>query len=285
MLTIGHKWREKTETIAATTLQTIDVSTLMPRHAVALWTFILTGANNGVGGTGVDRYEMKLGTGLYLQMTAAEMVALLEYLFSRYGGDIPATTDLTWCLPFHLMNILIVDLAANGMLPEVGLPSGSDKIVQAFLNAANSSAGLLTLGWIKSYREPTHVPFLIGHTVTGLTASVDNQTYKLPWLALPTAGFFITGGSTDFTRIKFYNDNEKGVSEELFDLTYDQILALTQPYLVTDAPGTFPVIFGRTIIPRNAYIIVNVGAGYAGSERFLPIQFIPSGAGIPGLPQ
>lgn len=284
MITAGHKFREKTETILATTAQTVDFSTLMPRHAVALLSFILTGANNSLDGSGVDRYEMKLGTGLFLQMNPEELQGLLEYLFSRYGGDLPAAADLTWILPFHLMNILIVDLAANGMLPEVGLPSGSDKIVQIFENAANSSAGTATLGWIKSFREPTHVPFLVGHTVSGLTASVNNQIYKMPWLALPTAGFLLNAGSTDFTRIRLHNEDEKGVDQEIFDLTYDQIVAMTQPYLATDAPAVVPVIFGRTLIPRNMYMIVDVGAGYAGTERLVPLQFIPAGGGIPGLP-
>lgn len=285
MITVGHKWREKTETVAATTLQTIDFSTLMPEYAVSAFTFVVTGANNSFGGAGVDSYLAKLGTGTWLDIKSTELRSLLDAIFSRYGGDTPATADLNWIFPLHLMNILIPDLAVNGQMPEVGLPSDTTKIWQTFLNAVSSSAGGITIGWLKSQRVVTHIPYLQGHAVTGLAASTNNQIYKLPWQPLPTAGFTCSLGATTFSRIRLYNPNEQGVIEEVFDTKREHLLILPSPYMVVTLTDPMMIMFGKTITIRpGAYMMVDGGAGIDGTQRFVPIQFIPVASAIPGLP-
>jgi hypothetical protein len=286
MLVAGHKWREKVEAIlAATPGQVIDFSTLMPQHAVALFSFVVTGVNNGMGGTGVTKYLSKLGTGTWLDMLVIEVRCLFEFIYSRYGGDVPAAGALNWVMPLHLLNLLIPDLAVGGVMPEVGLPSNSDKIFQFFMDGVNASAGTAILGWIKSYREPTHIPYLQGHAVTGLAAGTNNQNYKLPWQPLPTAGFVTSFGATTFTRIRLYAPNEQGVVEEIFDTKREQLLALPLPYSDLSIVDPIYLNFGRTIIIRpGSYLLVDGGAGIDGTQRFVPVQFIPVGEKIQGLP-
>ena len=282
MLTIGHDYREKTEAVAGAAIETVDFSTLMPQMAVAIYTFVLTGVNNGIEGTGIDRYYSFLGTTRHWDMLAAETRALMEFLYSRLGGAAPATTDLTYPIPFHLLAMLILDLSdANGVPPEVGLPSNTDKIWQ-IVTTVNASVGVVTLGWLKSYREPTHIPYFIGHAVTGLSASVNNQPYILPWQALPTAGFISDFGATEFTRIRLYVPDDQRNPVELFDLTRDQALALAQPYSANAITDPFVLAFGRTIVPvKGSYLLIDGGAGINGTQRFVPLQFMPRGLGIP----
>ncbi len=283
MLAIGHDWNEKTEAIAAATAgQVIQHSDLMPQFAVALWTFVMAGVNNGVEGTGVEKYRMLLGTAEILNVLAAELRSLLELLYSRFGGAAPATTDLTYPVPFHLLGILFSDLTdAEGIPPEVGLPSNTDKVWQ-MITTVNSSLGTSTIGWLKSYREPTHVPYLIGHAVTGLTASVNNQPYILPWQALQTAGFILDFGATEFTRLRLYIPDDNKNPVELFDLTRDQALALQQPYSANSITDPFCLIFGRTVVPvKGSYLLIDAGAGINGTQRFVPIQVMQRGGGIP----
>jgi hypothetical protein len=286
MVIVGHKWRQKTETVAATTLQTIDFSTLMPEHEVGAFTFIVTGANNSFGGSAVDKYLSKLGTGTFLDMQAAEVRTLLEFVDARFGGIEPATNALKWALPFYLMNILIGDLSVGGVMPEVGLPPGTMKIWQTFLNAANSSAGGITIGWVKSARTVTHIPYFQGYAITGLATSKADQVYKLPWQPLPTSGLVLAWGATVFTRVRLYNPDENGVVQEVFDVQHDNVDALMLPYETEDLVDPIYIHFGRTqTIRPGAYFMLDTGAGYTdGAHRCVPIQFIPVNAGIPGLP-
>lgn len=268
----GHDFRENTETIGVAQTDPVEFNRGMPAYAIALWTIIAVGANNSLAGSGPTRYQQTLDSELVVDMTPDECRALFEFLYSRMGGIVPATSDLTWVFPLSHLSILAPQLD-NGAPPEIGYPAGSDKVFRVQLSGTNT-AGSMLLGWKKSPRPVTHSPYMVGRVISGLTANTADQQHLLTLKPLPTAGIIIKGFA-NFTRLRLYAADKEGMVQELFDAKTSQILAMLQLYneqTITD-PVFIPFDL-PTVLPKGSYILFETGAGYAGTERLTPIQFV-----------
>ncbi len=268
----GMDYRETTEAITAAQTTPVQFDRMMPKIAVALFTFILTGANNSIGGTGPSRYQLSLDNEQVIDMTPGETRALFEYIYSRLGGAVPAAADLTWCWPFYLLALLAPKLD-GGAYPEIGLPEGSDKVWRVQMTGSNSN-GAHTLGWKKSPNPVTHSPYMVGRVISGLTANTPDQEYEINWPQAPVAGIIINGFD-HFLRLKLIAADGKGNQVELCDVLNDQILQVLTPYSAQSITDPLYIPFDvPTIFPKGSLIRFNTDTDYDGTERIVPIQFV-----------
>jgi hypothetical protein len=283
---IGTKFRETPESSVDDQLTPVQFDRAMPKHAISLWTFILTAttaAENGLGGSKIGFYEQALDNELIMQMTPSETRALFEYIYSRMGGAVPATDALIWDWPFYLLAML-APMLDGGKYPEVGLPGNSDKVWRTGADGAADglSVGTFLIGWKKSMREPTHSPLMVGRVLSGMTLSTKGNLYEINWQPVPCVGFVINGFA-HFDRFKLYAADDKGEVREVADVTHDQVLALLDPYNVQSI--TDPVFIPLDqpyILNKGSYILFDTGAGYTGTERIVPIQLVPAPNAVKG---
>lgn len=270
----GCDFKEATITITGGVVQNIQHDTGIPKGALERIRFIMVGANNGVGGTGIDSYVFSLNGDEWLNILSAELRCLLEFIYSRYGGQIPATTDLTWTLPLDLFAMLLPP--EGGVMPQVGLPANTKKV---FITKGNASlsAGSSEIGWKRPNREVDYIPYLIGQVINGLAASTNDQRFELNFAQFPCVGLIMDMGTTEFTRIRFFLADKDGKTTEVSDWKNDDIQLNLQPYhvnAVTDPvflPFDYPVI-----VYPGSYLLVNTGAGYNATQRIVPVMFMPA---------
>jgi hypothetical protein len=271
----GAKYRESIENIGAAQATPLEFNKGIPGLAMALLTFLVTGtaSHNGLGGDGIDRYQIALDSDLIIDMTPSETRAMFEYLYSRMGGQVPATTAVAWDWPFYLLGLL-APMLNGGAAPVVGLPAGTDKLIRLQLNAS-SAIGTVKLGWAPSAGDVTHSPHIIGRLLSGMTAGANKDSrYEVSWQPIPTVGIIINGFN-HIDRIRMYPADANGKTSELFDMLHDQILAVLDPYNVQTLttplfiPFDVPVIFAK-----DSYILFDTNAGYDGTERILPVQLV-----------
>lgn len=270
----GTDFRKSPETIGAAQLTPVEFNRGMPKYAIALWTFVVTGANNGIAGTGIFEYEQMIDNDLTISILPAELRALFEYIYSRMGGSVPAAGMLNWHFPFYLLSMLAPKIN-GGDYPEVGLPAGTDKVWRVNLDPGGAaSAGNEFIGWKKSPRPVTHSPLMNGKALSGLNASSPDEQYEINWQPVATCGVIINGLS-HFSRIRIHAADAKGFTTQLCDITPTQILELMDPYNVqsiTDPlyiPFDVPTVFGK-----DSYILFTTTAGYTGAERIIPVQLV-----------
>jgi hypothetical protein len=268
----GFDYRKSAETILVTQTDPVEFNRGMPKYAVSLFAFVITGTDNALDGAGVDRYELNLDNDLVVSIKPEELRALFEYIYSRMGGEVPAAASLAWHIPWYLLGMLAPKID-NGNYPEVGLPAGTDKVWRVNLNAA-SDAGSYRIGWKKSAKAPTHSPLIVGRAVSGLAASSLDETYEINWQAFPTVGMIVNGFS-HFDRIRVFAADSKGFTTQLCDITPTMLLELLDPYNVqsiTDPvfiPFDVPTVFGK-----DSYILLDTKNTYDGSERIVPVQLV-----------
>lgn len=267
----GCDFKEETKTIAATTAAKPTHDTGMPEEAVEEWIMNLTGANNSIGGSAVDKYVGRINGNAYMDVDPSELRALLEYVYSRFGGSVPATSDLTWVLPFHLMSILTAGLL-DGRLGRVGLPVSDKKSFMVELNA-NSSAGAWQIGWKKAQVEPDFMLHMVGQA-TGIAASQSDKSYYLRLPQFPCVGFIVDlVSATGITRLKLV----RGQNQEIFDLEQADILSKLQPvHAVSLTDRVFIPLDEPTVFPdAGSRFVMDTGAGYAATKRIVPVLLVP----------
>lgn len=266
---LGIDFRENTIAITGGAAQNVQFDTGIPKGALAAILWIMTGANNSLAGTGVDDYVYSLDGDEYLNIKPAELRCLFEYVYSRFGGAVPATSDLTWVWPFYLLGHIFLGGAM------VGLPEKTKKVFLIRGNA-NLSAGTAEVGWMAAMREIEFCPYLVGQTINGLAASSNDQRFELNLQQFTTAGFIIDLGATEFTRIRFFLAGEDGNVREVADWKRDHILMMHQPYHAASVTDPVFLAFDTNIVIRpGSYLLMNTGAGYDGTQRITPVQFIP----------
>lgn len=268
----GMFYRETTEAIAAAQATPVQFDRMMPKIAVALFTFILTGANNSIAGTGPSRYQLSQDNEQTIDMTPSETRALFEYIYSRLGGSVPAANDLTWCWPFYLLALLAPKIA-DGAYPEVGLPEGSDKVWRTQLSGTNSD-GTMTLGWKKSPNKVTHSPLLVGRTLSGMTAGEECEFNIDTWKKAPVCGIIINGFA-HVDRMKLVAADKEGNQVQLNDVLSAQILQVLQPYSAMSITDPIYIPFDvPTVFWKGSLIKFTLGAAYDGTERIVPVQLV-----------
>lgn len=274
----GIDWREDTIAIAGGAAQNINFNTGIPKGALERILLTMVGANNGMAGTGIDDYVYALDGDEWLNVKPAELRVLFEWIYSRYGGAIPATTDLEWPLPLDLFGML---LPGN---PGVGLPAKTRKTFLIRGNA-NLSAGSAEIGWKSAMRKVEYVPYLIGHTLSGLAASTPSNRYEINIPQFDTVGFIIDLGATEFTRIRFYLADDDGKVREVADWKRGHILMNLQPYhAVSVTDPVFLPFDAPVVVKPGSYFLMDTGAGYDGTQRFVPVQFMKTEAATAAKP-
>lgn len=269
----GMDFRENTIAITGGAAQNVQFDTGIPKGALERFGFLMTGANNGMAGTGWDSYVFTLNSDEWLNMLPAELRVLFEFIYSRYGGQIPATTDLIWPFPMDLFSMLLP--AVGGVTPQVGLPGNSKKVFLLRGNT-NLSAGAAEINWKAPNRAIDYVPYLIGQVINGLSASSNDQRFELNLTQFPCVGFIMDMGATEFTRIRFFLADENGKVKEVSDWKNDHLQSHLQPYHVGGATDPLFIPFDYpVIIYPGSYLLCNTGAGYNGTQRIVPVMFAP----------
>jgi hypothetical protein len=264
----GVDFRENTQPITGGVVQNIQFDTGIPKGALERILFIMVGANNSLEGSGIDDYVFTMDGDEWLNIKPAELRALLEFVYSRYGGAAPAANDLTWPIPLDLLGMLL-----PGM-PAVGLPAKTRKNFLIRGNA-NLSVGSAEIGWKAASRKIQYVPYLIGQTLAGLVASTPGQRFEFNVMQFPTVGLIIDLGATEFTRIRFFLADDDGKVKEVSDWKRDHILMNLQPYHAGSISDPVFLPFDAPIIIKpGSYLLVDTGAGYTGAQRFVPVQFM-----------
>lgn len=268
----GMFYRETTETIAAAQATPVQFDRMMPKIAVALFTFVLTGANNSIAGSGPTRYQLSQDNEQTIDMTPSETRSLFEYIYSRLGGSVPAANDLTWCWPFYLLALLAPKIDA-GSYPEVGLPDGSDKVWRVQMSGTNSN-GLATLGWKKSANKVTHSPLLVGRTLSGMTAGQECEFPIDTWKKAPVCGIIINGFA-HVSRMKLVAADTEGNQVQLSDALSDQLLQVLQPYSAMSITDPIYIPFDvPTVFWKGSMIKFTLTGSYDGTERIVPVQLV-----------
>lgn len=266
---LGVDFRDSTEAVAGGAAVDIEFFEGVPKGALSWLLFVAVGANNSIGGSAIDRYISRLDSDEWLDITANEMRAIFDFVYSRFGGVIPATADLTWGIPLELLALLIPGMGT------VGLPSNVEKDVMVRLNA-NASAGSIQLGWKFAASEPDYMPYFVGKTISGLAAATNDERFEINLQPFPTAGFVIDLGATEFTRVRIFAADPQGRTTEVTDLLRDHILMMHQPFDEAGLTDPILIYFDKPIIfERGSYILFNTGAGYNGTQRMVPLQFVP----------
>jgi len=266
---LGIDFRENTVAVTGGAAQNMQFDTGLPKGALQAILWIITGANNSLAGTGIDDYVFSLDGDDWLNIKPAELRCLFEFIYSRHGGAVPATSDLTWVLPLYLLGMLLPGY------PMVGLPENTKKVFLVRGNA-NLSAGAMEIGWQKAMRQIEYVPYLVGQTINGLAASSNDQRFDLHLQQFETAGFVIDLGSTEFSRLRFFLADQNGNVREVADWKRDHILQMHQPYHAASVSDPVFIFFeAPVVIYPGSYILFNTGAGYDGTQRIVPVQFIP----------
>jgi hypothetical protein len=272
----GADFRESVETIGAAQATPLEFNKGVPMIALGLLWFIVTGtaAHNGLGGDGIDRYQIALDSDLVVDVTPSELRTLFEYLYSRFGGSVPATTAVAWVFPFYLLSIL-APMLDSGKEPVIGLPAGSDKLVRYQLNA-NSAAGSVKLGWAPSTGPVSHSPFMVGRIISGIpTGANKDSRYEISWQPIPTVGI-IVNGFAHIDRIRMFPADSSGKTSELFDILHDAMLALLDPYNVQSITDPLFIPFDvPTIFLKDSYILWDTNSSFTGAERIIPVQLVP----------
>ena len=268
----GMFYRETTETVGVSQTTPVQFDRMMPKIAVALFTFVMTGANNSIAGTGPSRYQLSQDNEQTIDMTPSETRALFEYIYSRLGGSVPATSDLTWCWPFYLLALLAPKID-GGAYPEVGLPEGSDKVWRIQMSGSNT-AGLATIGWKKAPNKITHSPLLVGRTLSGMTLSQECEFPIDTWKKAPVCGIIINGFA-HVTRLKLIAADAEGNQVQLNDSLSDHILQVLQPYSAMSITDPLYIPFDvPTIFWKGSLIKFTLSASYDGTERIVPVQLV-----------
>lgn len=268
----GMEYRETPESIAAAQATPVQFDRMMPKVAVALFTFILSGANNSIAGSGPTRYQLSQDNEQTIDMTPSETRALFEYIYSRLGGSVPATNDLTWCWPFYLLALLAPKID-NGNYPEVGIPAGSDKVWRTQLSGTNSN-GDVKLGWKKSPNRVTHSPLMVGRTISGLSTGAECEFPIDNWKKAPVCGIIING-FTHFTRLKLVAADKEGNQVQLCDVLSDHILQVLQPYSAMSITDPIFIPFDvPTVFWKGSMLKLTTTGSYDESERIVPIQLV-----------
>lgn len=273
----GTDYRKTPETLHDNDAGPISFDRQMPKYAVALFMFATAGdegAGVALAGALIGRYKLFLDSELVIDMTPSETRALFEYIYSRMGGAVPATSAQAWDWPFYLLGMLC-PMIDNGKYPEIGLPAGSDKVWQTVNIANAASDATIMIGWKKSSRPVTHTPLLIGRVISGLTLSSDDQVYEINWPKAPVCGMIINGLAS-FDRIRVQAAGPSGDPVQVCDITTaDFLLSILDPYNVqsiTDPlfiPFDVPTVFGK-----GSEIWFKTNGNYDGTERLVPVQVV-----------
>lgn len=274
----GTDYRKTPETVANSQVGPVSFNRGMPKYAVALFMFAITGTNAAkftLAGSLVTRYQLYLDTELVVDMTPDETRALFEYIFSRMGGAVQATSAAAWEWPFYLLGLL-APMIDNGKYPEVGLPASSDKVWNTVYTTDPASVASIVVGWKKSSRPVTHTPLMIGRVLSGLTATSEDQQYDINWPQAPVVGMVIKGLS-HFDRLRVFAADKGGDARQVCDITVaDFLLAIMDPYNVQSITDPLFIPFDvPTIMAKGSYILFKTNGSYTGAERLVPIQLVP----------
>jgi len=274
----GTDYRKTPEAVANNDAGPVSFNRGMPKAAVALFMFAVAGTNAAkftLAGSLVTKYQLFLDTELVIDATPAECRALFEYIFSRMGGAVQATSAAAWEWPFYLLGLL-APMIDNGKYPEVGLPAGSDKVWQTVFTPDAASVATIKIGWKKSSRPVTHTPLLIGRVLSGMTLSTLDNLYEVNWQQAPVVGIIING-LAHFDRIRVFAADKGGEPRQVADvLTATFLLALMDPYNVQSITDPLFIPFDvPTIMAKGSYILFDTGSGYTGAERIVPVQLVP----------
>ncbi len=269
----GMDFRENPIAIIDDQTTPTQFDTGIPKFAIALFTFIMVGADNSFTGTGFGRYQFVIDSDMVIDMTPSETAALFEYIYSRMGGQVPATDALIWDWPFYLLGML-APLLDGGNYPEVGFPSGSDKVIR-FQAGSDADAGSALIGWKKSTREPSHSPLMLGRVISGLTDTSPDQRYEINWQPVPTVGMIINGFA-HFVRFRLFAADAKGETREVADVLHDHVLQVLDPYNVQSITDPLFIPFDMpTVFAKGSYILFETASSYDGTERLVPVQLVP----------
>jgi len=265
-----YNYRSSTETIVATTAQTITHDKGMPSDGpLRRFTVVNTGTNNSIAGSGVDSYVMKLNSYELVRCSPAQLRALLEALIGPIGGTVPATGDLNWTFPWDLY-------VPSG---EIGLPTGKPSM-EINLNAANSSAGTSRLGWLYAERAPSFVPRFvrqqmdIGASASGLPFDIKTgKGKKVLGFCLPMVS------ATGITRIRLVRRNpETGQDQQIFYGERADILESQRHYNPEAITNPFfwkpPVLVDY---PEGSVLETWTGAASATTDEIVPLVLEPVG--------
>jgi hypothetical protein len=277
----GTDYRKSPETVANNDAGPVSFNRGMPKYAVALFMFAITGTNAAkftLAGSLLTKYQLYLDTELVIDMTPSETRALFEYIFSRMGGQVQATSAASWAWPFYLLGLL-APMIDNGNYPEVGLPAGSDKVWQTVFTADPASVASLKIGWKKSSKRVTHTPLMIGRVLSGMTATTKDNLYECNWQLAPVVGIIINGLG-HFDRMRIFAADAGGQPMQVCDVTTaDFLLDLLDPYNVQSITDPFFIPFDvPTIMAKGSYILFDTNGSYTGAERIVPVQLVPEAA-------
>lgn len=238
-------------TIAATTaaVKTWNSSDI-PNGGYAAFYFLTTGANNHLGTTtpAVDRIRVKDSNRALIDVPSAHIRAWQEA--ETPSNQIPVADRLRWSL-----------LTSAPRFPgRTGIPFGRKISVEMEVNAANSSAGDVKLGYEMLNLPPEYEFSFLGQQ-TGVGASVARGRVNLdaPDSLLYGVCFPIVG-ATGITRAEVVVNGR-----QVIDL--DQGLLLESQF--SENPGTLTTSFFvrcreyLPMTPGNSYVMLTTGAGSA----------------------
>lgn len=280
----GTDYRKTPETVANNDTGPVSFNRGMPKYAVALFMFAISGTNSAkfaLAGSLLTKYQLYLDTELIIDMTPSETRALFEYIFSRMGGAVQATSATAWEWPFYLLGLL-APMIDNGKYPEVGLPAGSDKVWNKVFTADPASVASIKIGWKKSSRPVTHTPLMIGRVLSGMTSNSLDQLHEVNWPAAPVVGIIINGLS-HFDRIRIFAADKGGEPRQVCDIvTASFLLAIMDPYNVQSITDPLFIPFDvPTIMSKGSYILFDTNGSYAGTERLVPVQLVEEPSAAP----
>lgn len=277
MSVFGTDYRKTPETLHDNDEGPISFDRSMPKYAIGLFMFVTAGdegAGVALAGALVSRYKLYLDSELVIDMTPSETRALFENIYSRMGGQVPATSAQYWAWPFYLLGLL-APLIDGGKMPVVGLPAGSDKVWQTVNIPNAASDATIKIGWKKSSAKVTHTPLILGRVLSGMTASSPDQQYDINWPQAPCLGVVING-LAHFDRIRIFAAADSGDPVQVADvLAASFLLALEDPYNVQSITDPFFIPFDiPTTMKKGSYIFFDTNGGYTGTERAVPIQLV-----------
>jgi len=276
----NNHWSDKTKTIAGG-VQTITYDEHLPRGPINSIYHENTEAGagtNGFVGTGVDRYQAKVGTELFLDVAPIFLRALFEPLWCKGGGKVPAAADLAWEFDFSLLSQLLPDVEEAGRRRDstVGLPGDSLKKWTTIFKAA-ATAGVGIIGYEES-DEPDWIPYLMPHTFNDMVdgAKVRNR-HELMLQPLLCAGIVMDMGSTEVAAdgLTLQLANKDGVlMREQTKLRRAQLLAKLKPWINGDIldPVFIPFDVPR-VVEHHSVLYIDTAAAFVKTQEYLPVMF------------
>jgi len=275
----NNHWSDKTKVLGANLTVTYDEH--LPRgpiNSVYLENTEGGAGTNGFVGTGVSRYQGKVGTDFFMDVAPIFLRALFEPLWCKNGGRVPAAADLAWEFDFSLLSQLLPQVEEAGVKRDstVGLPGDSLKKWTTIFGAAGT-VGVGIIGY-EDADEPDWIPYLMPHTFQDMVdgAKVRNR-HELMLQPLLCAGFVMDMGATEVAAdgLTLQLADKNGVLQrQQTQLRRAQLLAKLKPFIHGDIqdPVFIPLDVPR-VIEHHSVLYIDTAAAFLKTQEYLPVMF------------